>query len=166
MATDTNRDALERAIDNADENILRTVLKSMCQNSETCRKEAMGRLVVSRKHEIIELSDSDNEETQEKPKKKQRVEAIQSRYETCATCKKAYDVTLNNDTACQTHEGLLDIDADYFPDDDEIQYGVGGSIDIETDWRREQCPEGFVWECCEERLNGKACVIQSHIPKK
>lgn len=60
---------------------------------------------------------------------------------------------------------LLEIDPEYFPDDDEIQYHAH-AIDVNTDWRRKTTPEGFRWQCCDEPLNGEACLIQRHIPKK
>jgi hypothetical protein len=107
-AAATKEDPLTRAIDNADEHTLRNVLKSMCQDSEACRKEAMERMLVSRKHELIELSDSSDDDGQRQDKKRKKVEvevAQISRYEKCTTCKETYDVTLNNDEACRTHEG-------------------------------------------------------------
>lgn len=109
MAAETTKNALlERAIDNADEHILRDVLKSMCQDSEVCRKKAMDRMLVSRKREIIELSDSSNDDTQKRKKKRKKFEVTQkSRFEKCETCKESYDVMLNDDEACQTHEGAL-----------------------------------------------------------
>ncbi|KAI3316946.1 hypothetical protein HD806DRAFT_516159 [Xylariaceae sp. AK1471] len=164
-AAATKEDPLTRAIDNADENTLRNVLKSMCWASEACRKEAMERMLVSRKHELIELSDSsddDHGQRQDKKRKRVEVEVAQiSRYEKCATCKETYDVTLNNDEACRTHEGLLEIDPDVFPDDDDVAYDIN-SIDVHTDWRREEWPEGFIWQCCGEPCNGKPCVVQRH----
>ncbi|KAI0428397.1 hypothetical protein F5Y09DRAFT_313319 [Xylaria sp. FL1042] len=175
MARKPNKDTLIRAIDNADVTILRGILKSMCDGSEVCRKEAMDRMLVSRKHEIIELSDSSEDEGEKRQnkrhnKKQKRVSVVQkSRFEVCETCDKTYDVTLNHDEACQTHEDLLELDSDYFPDDDQIRYDRS-SVNVETDWRRETCPEGFVWQCCGEPLNGEFgsefCLIQRHIPKK
>ena len=109
MATAVTReDPLTRAIKNADEHTLRNILKSMCRDSEVCRKEAMERMLVSRKHELIELSDSSDDDGQRQDKKRKKVEvevAQISRYEKCATCEATYDVTLNNDEACRTHEG-------------------------------------------------------------
>ncbi|KAI1420835.1 hypothetical protein F5Y12DRAFT_787957 [Xylaria sp. FL1777] len=165
--SETSKDALVRAIDNADENTLRAVLKSMCQGSEVCRNEAINRMLVSRKHEIIELSDSSDNDTQKKQNKKQKtVDVIlESRFEKCENCKKTYDVTLNNDEACQTHKGTLDIDYEYFWEDDELQNDVY-PVDPETDWRREEWPEGFTWTCCEAHGDGKPCRIMRHIPKK
>ncbi|KAI1160957.1 hypothetical protein F5B18DRAFT_471319 [Nemania serpens] len=108
MATEPNEHVLlTRAIDNADEATLRTILQSMCQGSETCRNEAMKRLIVSRKHEIIELSDSDDGAERQDQKRKRVKVTQRSRFEKCRTCEKTYDVTLNDDTACQTHEGEL-----------------------------------------------------------
>lgn len=39
------------------------------------------------------------------------------------------------------------------------------SIDPYTDWRREEIPEGFLWDCCDEDINGVCCVVQRHIPE-
>ncbi|KAI0522207.1 hypothetical protein F5B22DRAFT_464451 [Xylaria bambusicola] len=124
-------------------------------------------MLVSQKHEIIALSDSSDDEAQKKHTKRQKTaEDIQvPRFEKCETCSKTYDITLNNDEACQTHEGWVEIDAEYFPDDDDIQYRPD-SVNPETDWRREEWPEGFIWQCCEEPANGTPCRIQRHIPKK
>ncbi|KAI0487592.1 hypothetical protein F4859DRAFT_465566 [Xylaria cf. heliscus] len=167
MPTKANQDVLlARAIDNADEHTLRTVLRSMCQASEVCRKEATERMLVSRKRDIVELSDSSDDDAQKQNKKQKKAEVTQIlRFEKCGICDRTYDVTVNNDTACQTHTGILDIDPDVFPDDDDIQYGVG-SVDVNTDWRREEWPEGFIWQCCNETLNGTACRITRHTPKK
>ncbi|KAI8951813.1 hypothetical protein F4801DRAFT_543629 [Xylaria longipes] len=166
MAREANQDVLlARAIDSADERTLRKVLRSMCQASEACRKEARERMLVSRKRDIIELSDSsDNNTKQNKRQKKVEVTQV-SRFEKCQTCDETYDVTLNNNAACQKHTGELAIDPDVFPDDDDVQYDIG-SIDVNTDWRREEWPEGFIWQCCDKPLNSTACQIQRHIPKK
>ena len=56
------------------------------------------------------------------------------------------------------------MDLDYFPDDDDIQAGV--DIDVNSDWRVEEFPDGFVWSCCEETTNGPPCVVQKHIAMK
>ncbi|KAI1430758.1 hypothetical protein GGR50DRAFT_161863 [Xylaria sp. CBS 124048] len=180
MPPESSRDApLMRAIDAANGETLRMIMKSMCQESEACREAAMAHMVVSRKHDIIELSDSDDNKDegkdegdkggqQQSKKRKRTHEATTtnvSRYEVCVTCKEMYDVTLNDDEACQTHDDLLIIDPEFFPDDDEVQYEPHG-IDVNTDWRRETCPEGFVWQCCEEPLDGDFCVIQRHIPRR
>lgn len=54
----------------------------------------------------------------------------------------------------------VDIDESFFPDDDEVRYS---HIDPETDWRRESCPEGFVYECCDTSLaDNKPCRVQRH----
>ncbi|KAI1352686.1 hypothetical protein F5Y01DRAFT_87699 [Xylaria sp. FL0043] len=192
MATETDKDALIRAIDNADNTVLRDILKSMCEGSEVCRKEAMDRMLLSRKHRIIEISDSsdsdsldslnssdsdfsEDESEKKRSKKRQKttqlkkqkrtIVASKSRFEVCETCDETYDVTLNHSKACQTHEDILELDPDFFPDDDQVMYDLN-SIDVETDWRRKTCPEGFVWQCCDEPLNGEPCLIQKHIPKK
>ncbi len=67
----------------------------------------MDRMLVSRKHEIIELSEPSDDDTQKKQNTKQKtVEVIHKpRFEKCQTCEKTYDITLNNDRACQAHKG-------------------------------------------------------------
>jgi hypothetical protein len=113
MATANNQNTLlERAIDNADEKTLRVVLKAMCKDSKECRTEAMGRMLVSRKHVLIELSDSSDDNTQRRSKKQKKGKPIQkefevSRYEICETCKETFDITLNHNESCQTHDGEL-----------------------------------------------------------
>ncbi|KAI2639180.1 hypothetical protein GGS21DRAFT_416062 [Xylaria nigripes] len=168
MATDPAREAaLARAIEIADDKTLRLILKSMCKESEACREEAMKRMLVSRKHEIIELSDSsDDEEEKNRQGKKQKVveEKPASRFAKCETCDATYDVTLNDDEACQTHDDILEIEPEYFPDDDQVEYEPH-TIDVETDYRRKICPEGFRWQCCDVDINGRPCVIQRHIPR-
>ena len=115
MTTGTDNDAapsaVNRAIDNADEEILRTVLKSICQSSEVCRQEAMARMLVSQKHEVTELGDTSGDETQKQQSKKRKTaeDIYTPRYEICENCDKTYDVTLNNDQACRIHAGSLSI---------------------------------------------------------
>ncbi|KAI0201699.1 hypothetical protein F4808DRAFT_35293 [Astrocystis sublimbata] len=167
MATTTDQNALlERVIDNSDDITLRMVLKSMCQGSEECRKEAIQRMLTSRKRDVIELSDTSDDDAQKASKKQKKSEDTPiARFERCKKCEKTYDVTLNDDTACMTHPGMLDIDPEVFPDDDDVQYGIGPDIDVYTDWRREEWPEGFIWSCCDEDCNSKGCQVQRHTPE-
>lgn len=53
------------------------------------------------------------------------------------------------------------MDVEFFPDDDEIQ--AGEYIDVNSDWRVDEFPDGFIWSCCEENAKGPPCVIQQHI---
>jgi len=55
----------------------------------------------------------------------------------------------------------LELDPDSFPDDDQVAYAVD-SIDLETDWRRQTCPEGFVWDCCDGNLTTEPCRKSRH----
>jgi hypothetical protein len=60
--------------------------------------------------------------------------------------------------------GDLEVDADQFPDDDDIQ--AGEEIDVNSDWRVDQFPDGFIWTCCEENAKGPPCVVQKHVVMK
>ncbi|KAI1365271.1 hypothetical protein F5Y08DRAFT_186320 [Xylaria arbuscula] len=170
MTTGADKDAatraLDRAIDNADEEILRTVLKSMSKGSEVCRQEIMARMLVSQKHEIIQLGDSSGDEDEKQQNKKRKTaEDIQtSRYEKCENCEKTYDVTLNNDQACQIHAGELEMIDDFFDEDEDPAVHLECN-DPETDSRRKDFPEAFIWQCCNEESDGKPCLLQKHKPR-
>ncbi|KAI0439444.1 hypothetical protein F4803DRAFT_531231 [Xylaria telfairii] len=165
MAPEVRHDVLlERAIDNADEHTLRTVLKSTCQASEECRKEVTKQMLVSRKRDFVELSDSSDDDTQKQNKKQKKVEVIRIlSCEKCDTLYETYEVTPKNKTACQTHTGGLTIDADVSTDDDEAQDDVR-SAEVCTEWQPEEWVEGFIWRCCEKLFNDTPCLLP--IPKK
>lgn len=56
--------------------------------------------------------------------------------------------------------GELEIDEDCFPDDDEVRETT---IVVDTDWRVDAVPNGFVWSCCELRgRNAKPCLRSRH----
>ncbi|KAI0485238.1 hypothetical protein GGR56DRAFT_65326 [Xylariaceae sp. FL0804] len=175
MATIVDQEKLlDRAIDAADAPILRGVLKDMCRLSKECREQAELRLIVPVSSASVSVSSASKkrkpgDKTVEKAQKKQKGgnegEAQTARFSKCETCKEVFDITLNHDKACQTHEDALEIDEECFPDDDDVAYHIE-SLDPYTDWRREEWPEGFIWQCCEENINGPCCVVQAHIPSK
>ena len=68
-------------------------------------------------------------------------------------------------TATDSFSGNLELDPEAFPDDDQVMYDPN-SIDAETDWRRESCPEGFIYDCCDQDCKSKGCVIQQHIVER
>ncbi|ROW08378.1 hypothetical protein VMCG_03094 [Cytospora schulzeri] len=151
--------ALFIAIGNTDEATLRNIIKSMCKESAECLEQASKRLLVP--NPTAQKRKAKDDPSSNKKSKKDQHEAVVPRYEVCETCNKSFDITTNNDEACRTHEDELEVDPDYFPDDDEIQSGE--HIDVETDWRVDKFPDGFVWQCCEASANGEPCVIQRHI---
>ncbi|KAF3000412.1 hypothetical protein E8E14_002966 [Neopestalotiopsis sp. 37M] len=163
MATQDEFGVLSAAIDKADLQALRSVLKSMCESSEACRTEAAQRLLLSvptRRNKKRKSEHSpQGAETADKSSKKAKTV---SRYEMCITCEKVFDITDNREDSCQTHDDILEIDEEFFPDDDEIAYG---NVDPYTDWRRKDTPEGFIWQCCDRHIKETPCVIQKHISK-
>ena len=105
---------LLHAIDNADKSTLQAVLKSMCESSVECSEQASQRLLVTRSHEIVNLDNEGENDTQDsgparkKQKRETHVAESTSRYETCATCLKRFDVTDNREDSCQLHDGALE----------------------------------------------------------
>ena len=60
--------------------------------------------------------------------------------------------------------GSLDVDPDFFSDDDDLQHGDGADyIDWEKDWRFGEFPEGFTWTCCDQRGDEGPCVVSKHV---
>lgn len=38
-----------------------------------------------------------------------------------------------------------------------------GSIDVETDWRREGFHDGFIYDCCGKNWKAEGCCIDRHM---
>lgn len=107
MATIKPSSALLRAINEADKSTLQSVLKSMCEASDECCQEASQRLLVSQVHRLVGLEDDEKSNEETGPaRKKQKRDALVSRYETCSTCHKRFDTTDNGEDSCQLHDGL------------------------------------------------------------
>lgn len=185
MATGQPSALLLQAIDNADADVLRIVLKSMCKSSSECSKQASQRLLAAsaksapgKRKTVIDLTDEPVS-----AKKKQKLEeeggAPAVRFKKCLACEAQFDVTKNHKKACRTHEGKLllrssvessgmlillagelEIDEDMFPDDDEVMYTT---INVKTDWRVKSCPDGFIWSCCEGNAESAPCLLQKHV---
>ena len=56
--------------------------------------------------------------------------------------------------------GELEVDeeGDFWADHDENCHG-----EIDTDDTREQCPDGFIWDCCNELGGSKGCTAGKHM---
>ncbi|KAK6208282.1 hypothetical protein LQW54_006905 [Pestalotiopsis sp. IQ-011] len=156
MVTKGDIKLLNESIDKADVVILRQVLKWMCESSEECYNQAAKHLVVPAA--AAGAKRNSDQDAQADASKKSKT-APTSKFEKCVTCEKTFDVTSNCNDACQTHDDILDVDLDYFPDDDEVQ---DGAIEPYTDWRRKESPKGFIWQCCERNIDEKPCRIQRH----
>lgn len=56
----------------------------------------------------------------------------------------------------------IEIDEEYFPDDDEVARGCSGR-DWARDWRFNDFPQGFVWQCCGRDPTEQPCLIRKHL---
>lgn len=77
-----------RAINNASEQRLRAVLKSICAKNDEARKEAESQMLVV----ATETKESSNSNKRAVP-----------RYAFCVNCKKEFDVTTNTEENCRYH---------------------------------------------------------------
>ncbi|KAL8673234.1 MAG: hypothetical protein Q9168_002346 [Polycauliona sp. 1 TL-2023] len=108
---------------------------------------------------------------------------VRSRYAMCENCEKEFDVTLNESGDCIYHPGTsimfrqscgrtgeataltrcigdteVDEDATIWNDHNE---DVGGEIDSEE--KRSEYPEGFIYDCCDKRGDSEGCQRNRHI---
>ncbi|KAH7384146.1 hypothetical protein DE146DRAFT_739771 [Phaeosphaeria sp. MPI-PUGE-AT-0046c] len=84
------------------------------------------------------------------------------RFETCMQCTEEYDTTNNPKDACVWHSGRTepDFDGDFWADHDENCHGI-----IDSDFCREEYPEGFRWSCCDKLGDQEGCMIDVHRPQ-
>ncbi|KAK8004810.1 hypothetical protein PG990_010847 [Apiospora arundinis] len=156
---------LAEAINKLDLPTLRSVFKDMCASSEEFRQQATERLIVTRsatkKHAA---ADDDPKKLPLRTRSRSKMtKALSSRDLSPVRIASRFLMLLrtrrppaNSMTVC-----ALGIDDEVFPDDDDVAYHPDG-IDVHTDWRREEWPEGFIWNCCEKNCNNKGCIIQKH----
>lgn len=175
---------LGEAIDKLDLQTLRKVVKEMCASSKECHQEAVLRLIIREAARPSQKRATDGSAGTRLGNKKQKREGprVWAKYEKCTTCGETFDVITNKVTSCKSHDGksapihglecllneppdILELDPDAFPDDDQVELDPH-SIDVMTDWRRKNCPEGFVWRCCDQDCNAEGCVVQKHIAEK
>ncbi|KAF2220970.1 hypothetical protein BDZ85DRAFT_283871 [Elsinoe ampelina] len=81
------------------------------------------------------------------------------RYEHCINCEEEFDVNFNDEEACRWHDGELEVDwdGDFWADHDEDCHGT-----IDTEDMREENPEGFKWDCCDEPGDAEGCQVGEH----
>ena len=108
---------------------------------------------------------------------------MRPRYAMCENCEKEFDVTLNESGDCIYHPGTsiifrqscgrtgeataltrcigdteVDEEATIWNDHNE---DVGGEIDSEE--KRSEYPEGFIYDCCDKRGDSEGCERSRHI---
>ncbi|RBR23563.1 uncharacterized protein FIESC28_03745 [Fusarium coffeatum] len=78
----------------------------------------------------------------------------------CVQCDEAFTNEVNTEEPCRYHPGELEVDdeGDFWADHDENCHG-----EIDTDDMREECPDGFIWDCCNELGGSKGCTAGKHM---
>ncbi|KXX77416.1 hypothetical protein MMYC01_206057 [Madurella mycetomatis] len=77
----------------------------------------------------------------------------------CVQCEYAFTKSDNTRKECQYHNGSLepDYDSEFWADHDENCHGV-----IDSDFCREEYPEGFIWSCCDKIGTEPGCRFSRH----
>jgi hypothetical protein len=101
-SNDADKTALLSAIDSANLNRVRTVLREICLANPEAFKLASAKLLVS-----PEKLDAVNKTTESNGAGSKR--KAQHRYETCVQCNSEYDVLDNPENACVWHEGTCSL---------------------------------------------------------
>ncbi|KAI0545684.1 hypothetical protein F4679DRAFT_455154 [Xylaria curta] len=162
---------------NAPEDIVRAVLIALCQDSKQEQKAiayfkklqglkskqlggdedgAMGgtgsRAIL---HGSNGVSNVDSHIAEGESNKKRAASDIRI----CEECKEAFSVDDDPSDACQYHPGSLEMDDESSVWDDWEDWRSGDRFSKETE---EEYPEGFTWDCCNQRGDSLGCTRGSH----
>ncbi|KAH7371398.1 hypothetical protein BKA66DRAFT_469725 [Pyrenochaeta sp. MPI-SDFR-AT-0127] len=154
VANEKSDAQLDEAIKSATVHRLQAVLRDICNASPDAKKLARSMLLIE---ENVMNAKSENSDVHLNTNKKRPFPS--QRYEVCEQCEKEFDVLDNPDDACKWHDGELeaDSDGDFWADHDENVHGT-----IDSDFCREEYPEGFVWDCCDKLGNEEGCQVGPH----
>ncbi|KAI0437612.1 hypothetical protein F4803DRAFT_141738 [Xylaria telfairii] len=158
----------------APEDIVRAVLIALCQNAKQEQK-ALAHFKKLQQLRSEQLRHDDNTATSSTatphgsngisngaggisggdPTKRRAASEIRI----CDQCQQAFSEDDNPPDACSYHPGSLDIidDASTWDDWDDACFG-----DQDTEQNREEYPQGFTWDCCNERGDSPGCTRESH----
>ncbi|RBR23562.1 uncharacterized protein FIESC28_03744 [Fusarium coffeatum] len=77
----------------------------------------------------------------------------------CVQCDCSFYKNGNDKTSCEYHWGECepDYESNYWADHDEGSHGP-----IDTKDNRKDCPEGFVWTCCDKNYTEDGCARGFH----
>ncbi|KAG8159973.1 hypothetical protein KVR01_010610 [Diaporthe batatas] len=78
----------------------------------------------------------------------------------CVRCGETFSEESNSSKACTYHHGELELgddDDDFWADHDERCHGT-----IDTKEMREEYPEGFTWDCCDQVGTAPGCTKGHH----
>ncbi|GAB1317460.1 hypothetical protein MFIFM68171_07670 [Madurella fahalii] len=75
----------------------------------------------------------------------------------CLNCKEAYSEAENASDACYYHNGNLEIDYD-----NDVWADHPDEVEMDTPDMRQDCPEGFVWDCCDGAADAPGCTRSWH----
>jgi hypothetical protein len=158
---------LDHRLKTAPEHVVRTILRTICHEDYHIKQKTSDYLDKFG----AKLSDT----TPAIGKRK----ASETEITLCVNCENPFTEAENSDTACFYHPGTSSsslhsrrktLQADFragemYWEDSEGQFDVfEGDPDPDTAENRKEFPEAFVWDCCEERGDGKkGCVRTRHV---
>ncbi|KAI1426941.1 hypothetical protein F5Y12DRAFT_222298 [Xylaria sp. FL1777] len=153
-------------IANAPEDIVRAVLIALCQDPVQ-EKKVMSYFVkleeLRSEGEGIDASTSTNEQNNDGgrtnakgPKKRMAISEIGI----CELCKEPFSADDNRSNGCRYHPGYMEVNDDASTWDDWEDWREG---DPELEENKEEYPEGYRWNCCQQSGESVGCTRGQHV---
>ncbi|KAJ9653478.1 hypothetical protein H2198_007320 [Neophaeococcomyces mojaviensis] len=115
----------------------------------------------SKKRKALDDVVNDNTSVSARSKKSKVDDEIswKDRYVHCVQCYEMFDVMDNDDESCCYHDGYLEVDyeLDFWADHDEDCHGTIDSLEL-----RNEYPEGYTWNCCDQSGDTEGCMHGPH----
>ncbi|OCL10693.1 hypothetical protein AOQ84DRAFT_288722 [Glonium stellatum] len=159
----TSLELVLKALDAANIGRLRTTIEKICEQSDVALDLFCNELLVTQSDLDKHNKDSNGSENSINvtSSKRKREEYVGVRYATCEQCDEEFDATENGEESCQWHGGDLVIDEEH---DIWFEWEPYQG-ERNTDENRKDCPEAFIWTCCERRGDGAPCETGKHVAK-
>ncbi|KAI0430439.1 hypothetical protein F5Y09DRAFT_331017 [Xylaria sp. FL1042] len=155
-------------IANAPEDLVRAVLIALCQDHYTERK-AMSHFSKleklrsdQRRREGVNVGASVNEKSNDadraeakRPNKRRAISEIAI----CLNCNEPFSEDDNRPDACRHHPGEMEVNDEAWEDCDDWPSECDPR---NTEEDKEDNPEGYIWDCCEQSGDSAGCALGSH----
>ncbi|KAI1306635.1 hypothetical protein F5Y03DRAFT_136117 [Xylaria venustula] len=137
---------------NAPPEILRAVLIALCKDPYQKRKA----ISYFTKLEALESKQRQAVGTGSSSANRPNKRRADSELAICTNCKEPFSADDNPPDACRYHPGYMEKNPESSDWDDWPEY------DSESEENKEDYPEGYLWDCCEQPGDSVGCTRASH----
>ncbi|KAH8908894.1 hypothetical protein BR93DRAFT_976991 [Coniochaeta sp. PMI_546] len=147
-------------LEKASNEVIRRVLTALCESDAEIEEKASACLdAFTSDHYRSHVDGSERQQELKAATKRKADESLPEVY-ICRNCGEGFLEEHNGDRACFHHPGYLAVDyeSSTWDDWDEPCHGI-----IDSEESRNEYPEGFRWDCCDEPGDGKeGCEYARH----